>query len=174
MSDQLIGITVVIGTLLLVPIAILLLRNWMTRPSKKQMGEYSRRFLQRLRQPDFPALENHFGCTMPAPLRALYGDEVEFLRSNFTVAPAATTPEAERWFIADYQPADLQSARDAWPGLERLFAFADDGSGNGYLIDPHLPDPPVLLNDHETGEATQTCPSLSEFMRWPRLPLSDA
>ena len=36
------------------------------------------------------------------------------------------TPE-HRWYVAFYQPADGQSARDTWPGLQKYFAFADDG-----------------------------------------------
>jgi hypothetical protein len=66
-------------------------------------------------------------------------------------------------------PADLNSVKDAWPGTERFFSFANDGCGNGYFIDPTLDDPEVLLHDHESGELTPVAGRLSEFMKWPRV-----
>jgi hypothetical protein len=71
--------------------------------------------------------------------------------------------------VAYYQPADAETVRESWPGLEKYFAFANDGCGNEYLIKPGDDDPPVLFHDHETGELTRVSDHFSEFMQWPRL-----
>ena len=151
------------------PLAILFLRDRLSRPSRKAIQDYSRKFEERLANPDFPSLERHFGHPLPAALRALYLDPVERMRDQFEVAPSANAPRGERWPIAFYQPADAESLRDMWPGTEERFAFADDGCGNGYLVDPRQGDPPVFFHDHETGELEPVCDRLSEFMKWPRL-----
>jgi hypothetical protein len=168
-TDNAITVAVIIGIFVALPVALLLARDWFTRPSKKKMEEYSRQFLERLHHPDFAAVEKYFGRPLPACLQALYADRQEVLRGDFEVAAAPDAPPEDPWHVAFYQPADEQSARDAWPGLEKYFAFADDGCGNGYLIDPTDDDPPVLFHDHETGELSRVCERFTEFMRWPRL-----
>jgi hypothetical protein len=169
MSDHLTTVIVIVAIFLGLPIALLIGRDWLTRPSRKKIEEYSRQFVQRLRSPDFPAVEKHFGRPLPQCVRTLYSDKEELLRNNFAVAASSGVPDGERWYVSDYQPADGASVRDSWPGLEKYFAFADDGSGNGYLIDPTQDDPPVLFHDHETGEISRVCDRFTEFMRWPRL-----
>ena len=168
MSESIKGVVVVLGILIGLPLAILLIRDRLTRPSRKQMAEASREFLGRLAKPDLKSLEQHFGCSLPQSLIALYGNQTELMRHDFAVAPNAQIPEDERYYISDYQPADAKSATDVWPGWELYFAFADDGCGNGYLIDPREKDPRVYLHDHETGKLNKLCDSLSEFMQWPR------
>ena len=110
---------------------------------------------------------------MPASLVSLYRDEREILRGDFSVAASPDAAEENRWDIAFYMPADLRSVKEAWPGTEKYFAFADDGCGNGYLVNPRLSDPPVLFNDHDTGELSQVADRLSDFMRWPRIESSE-
>jgi hypothetical protein len=139
------------------------------RMSKAQVEEESRKFIHRLLHPDLAAVESHFGFPLPEALRKLYSDQTELMRGNFNVAQNPEADEGGRWAIAFYQPADEEAISTTWPGLEAYFAFADDGCGNGYVIDPKEKDPPVLFHDHETGELTLVCPSVSEFMLWPRM-----
>jgi hypothetical protein len=169
MSDILKTILGIGAIFVALPLAILFLRDRLSRPSRKKLDEYARRFNQRLANPDFAALEQHFGRPLPAALRTLYLDPQERMRDNFEVAPSVDAPRAIRWQVAYCQPADAESLRDMWPGTEELFAFADDGCGNAYLVDPRLPDPPVLFHDHESGEMEPVCDRLSEFMHWPRI-----
>lgn len=169
MSDHITAVIVIIAIFLGLPIALLIARDWLTRPSKQKMEEYSRQFIHRLQNPDFPALEKHWGHPLPHCVQALYSDKEELMRSNFVIAASAESPEDERWYVSDYQPADEPSVRDSWPGLEKYFVFADDGLGNGYLIDPAEEDPPVFFHDHETGEIVRVSDHFTEFMRWPRL-----
>ena len=173
MSDNVITVIVIVGLFVGLPVALLVGRDWLARPSRKKLEEYSRQFTQRLQAADLPALEKHFGCALPHAVRALYEDKQEVMRQDFEVAATAEAPEDGRWYLAFYQPADGQNVQDAWPGLEKYFAFADDGCGNGYLIDPKEADPPVLFHDHETGEMTRVCGRFSEFMKWPRLEVRD-
>lgn len=94
------------------------------------------------------------------------------MRSNFEIMKSIDAPEGERWYIANYEPADEASVEYSWPGIEKYFAFADDGSGNGYIIDPKETDPPVLFHDHETGEIVRVCDHFTDFMRWPRFKIN--
>ncbi len=172
MSSNATTVIVLTGMFLGLPVALLVARDWLTRPSKRKLEEYSRQFTERLRHPDLSAVEKHFGRPLPLCIRALYANSDELLRSDFEVANAVDAAPEAHWYIAFYQPADEQSVRDSWPGLEKYFAFADDGCGNGYLIDPKEEDPPVLFHDHETGEIARVCDHFTEFMNWSRLETS--
>ncbi len=169
MTDTVMTVVVIIAIFIGVPVALLRVRDWFRRPSKKTIEEDSRRFTERLQHPDFAAVEKHFGHSLPACLQALYADRQELLRGPFEVAAVPDAKPDHRWHVAFYQPADGQSVREMWPGSENYFAFADDGCGNGYLVDPKDDDPPVLFHDHETGELSRVCDRFTEFMRWPRL-----
>lgn len=169
MSDHITTVIAIAAIFLGLPLALLIARDWFSRPSKEKIEEYSRQFTQRLQNPDFAAVEKHFGCPLPDCVKALYANTQELTRGDFEVAPSADVSEEERWYVAFYLPADEQSVRDTWPGLEKYFVFADDGSGNGYLIDPRENDPPVLFHDHEGGKFSPVCNRFTEFMRWPRL-----
>ncbi len=135
----------------------------------KKMEAYSRQFTERLRHPDFLAVEEHFGHPLPPCVQALYANDQELLRVDFDVAAESDAASENRWYVAFYQPADGKSARESWPDLEKYFAFANDGCGNEYLIEPQDDDPPVMFHDHETGELSRVSNHFSEFMRWPRL-----
>ena len=160
----------VVGLILLVGVAaaLLWLRDWVTRPTRKEMAEFSRQCTERLLNPDLAAVERHFGHPLPTSLRALYGNREDLLRGEFETAAGPEVSPEQRWYVAFYQPADAASAADVWPGLESFFAFADDGAGNGYLVDPREEDPAVWFHDHETGERTRVCDHLSQFLTWPR------
>ena len=168
MNDILITVAVLVGIFVLLPIGVLHLKERLQGQSPAEMAEYSQRFTERLHQPDFGALESHYGASVPAALRALYSNSEELGRGDFEVAPRIDADEEDRWFMEFYQPADSEALKVFWPGTERYFAFADDGAGNEYLIDPRLPDPPVQFHDHETGEFSPVCDSFVEFMTWPR------
>lgn len=135
--------------------------------TEEQVQELQRRFQTRLRSPDFPAVESHFGCPLPAAMKKLYCDLDEITRVSFELVPP---DDGEPIYIEFYQPADSENLNCPWPGVEMYFSLADDGGGNGLLIDPQKSDPPVLWHDHETGEIEIVAPSLTEFMTWPRRP----
>lgn len=172
MIDNVIAVVVIIGigvVTLAVSIALLLLRDRLIQPAREELAEYSRQFTERLQNPDLPAVEEFFGNPLPPSVQLLYADREELSRHDFEVSAAPDADSARRWYVAFYQPADRESARETWPGLEQYFAFANDGCGNEYLIDPREDNPPVLFHDHETGELSRVCDHFSEFMEWPRL-----
>jgi hypothetical protein len=173
MSDTIITIVVIAGIFVGLPVGILIVKDWLQRPSPEKLAEHTRRFTERLLHPDLPAIEKHFGGPLPRTIHDLYANTAELQRGDFEVAATATADEEDRWFIAFYQPADAESLRESWPGTESLFAFASDGAGNEYVIDPRGSDPSVRFHDHETGEFTPVCDRLSTFMNWPRLEVSE-
>jgi hypothetical protein len=157
-----------VSLFVLLPVGILLFRNWATRMTRCELDKAAKQFTERLLHPNLAVLEAHFKHPMPAGIRALYANRQELERGDFIVARGPDAPEDARWYVAYYQPADEQGLQDAWPEVKELFAFADDGCGNEYVIDPKLEDPPVQFYDHETGEFSPVCDTLSDFMRWPR------
>jgi len=132
--------------------------------SKKEQDEYAKRFCERLLNPDFAALEAHFGCPMPKELKELYAKKEEIQRGDFEVLTRNSDGVAVTWTVAFYEPADLESLRDAWPDCKEFFAFANDGCGNDYLIDPQKLELEVLFYDHDGGEFTNLGLSLAEFV----------
>jgi hypothetical protein len=173
MKDIILTIFVILITLIGLPIFILWFRDKVKTPSQKQVEEYSRRFKERLFHPDLDAVASYLDCQLPLPLVALYKDQNELMRGDFYVASSVNAPESERWYVAFYLPADAESSKETWPTCKTYFEFANDGSGNSYIIDPHLSDPPVKFYDHETDEILHVCNTLSQFMAWPRFEIEE-
>jgi hypothetical protein len=126
----------ILAILLGLPLLIVWLNDKVFRrlPSKAQRAEFSRRFTDRLLHPDFDTVEAHFDCSMPEAVKCLYKNKEEVVRENFEVqSQAASDPN---WYVAFYNPADAESLKDCWPDTRRFFAFASDGCGNDYLVDP--------------------------------------
>jgi hypothetical protein len=123
---------------------------------------------QRLKKPKFDELEKHFGRTFPQDLKALYDNSEEIRRENFQVAARSADGSETVWNIAFYQPADLEGVREAFPKTNEVFEFANDGSGNGYTIDPALDNPPVMFYDHETAKWDKVADNFSTFIAMPR------
>ena len=170
MKDVIFTVLAIVGIFIALPILIVWLRDKVVdRPTtKEQRDEYSRRFRERLANPDFGALEQHYGCTLPIPLKQLYTNSEELSRGEFEVVPPHGRTPDDAPYVAFYNPADAESLTHTFHDGDAYFAFADDGCGNTYLIDPRGTDPPVLFHDHETGEIEAVAPSLSEFMKWER------
>ncbi len=170
MIDIFVTIALILVLFVGVPVAFMLAREWFSRPSTRAMQEESRRFVERLHRPDFAAVQRRYGHPLPTCVESLYRNHAELLRSNFEVAPTPDAAPDQRWYVAFYCPVDDESVNEeTWPGLEKFFAFADDGFGNGYLIDPREEDPTVHFHDHEAGELSRVCDRFTEFMTWPRL-----
>jgi hypothetical protein len=173
MTDAVIAVAVLVGLLIGLPIVLLVILDKLTLPSKKGLQENSRRFVERLQAPDFPAVEKELGRPLPACVQALYANPEELLRGDFEVAAGSDAEPDRRWYVGFYRPADGESARASWAGLGKYFAFADDGCGNPYVIDPKDDDPAVLFFDHETGEFSPVCDHFSEFMSWARFEIKE-
>jgi hypothetical protein len=141
--------------------------------SPEEIAEGVRRFIWRLENPDFNAIEAHYGHSFPEGLKLLYQNKEEVMRNEFEVASSSDSPEKDRWYIAFYEPADMDTVKGAWSGCEKYFSFANDGCGNDYFIDPTIDDPSVKFYDHETGEIEHVCDTFSEFMKWERIGIEE-
>lgn len=148
-------------------------RIFRRRPSSDQRDESSRRFEERMLNPDFAALEAHFSCAIPKEFKELYANKEELRRGDFELRTRNPNGSEHTWTVAFYQPADLESLRDVRSDCIELFAFANDGCGNVYLIDLREPDLQVLFHDHEDGEFTKVGLSLAEFVAAARKTSSD-
>ncbi len=135
---------------------------------KKKPTAASKSFEQRLKNPKFDELEKHFGRDFSQDLKALYGNSGEICRENFQIIGKSTSGEETTWDIAFYEPADLESVREAFPKTNEVFEFANDGCGNGYTIDPALDNPPVMFYDHETAAWNKVADNFSAFMAMSR------
>lgn len=137
--------------------------------------EAAARFRARQVEPDFEAFRRHFGCEAPAPLRELFSDPAVFTedRDMFDVL-LKTDGSVERWFIAWIEPIDEEHLSEpVWPGTEGFYAFANNGAGDQYLIDPRDSDPEILYYEHETGRRRPVGATLSTFLSAERLYDSD-
>jgi len=83
-------------------------------PSKAKIEEYSRRFKERLLNPNFAAVEAHFKRPVPEELKKLYADKNEILRGDFEVQTKSRQNTDDCWYIAFYNPADEENLVDVW------------------------------------------------------------
>ena len=139
------------------------------KQSPEEIEVANRLFREKLKNPDLKVFEEHFGHSLPVLIKQLYENKDEIVRHDFEVAPRDDSTEDDRWYIAFYEPAVAESLKYIWSGCEKYFAFANDGFGNQYMIDPVFEDPPVMFHDHESGEFVPVCDKLSQFLAWPKL-----
>ena len=82
-------LVLVVYVLALVGLAVIFLllndRIFHRRLNRKEMAAFSKRFEERLLQPDIQTLEQHFGHALPKQLKALYEDRGEILKGDFEV-----------------------------------------------------------------------------------------
>jgi len=151
-------------------LAILLLKDriFHRHPNKEERTAASKRFEERLLTPKIDELEGHFGHALPQDIKLFYSSREEILIENIEVVGADDKGNEKIWYIAYYQPVDIDNVRTAWPDTKEVFEFANDGCGNGYTVDPKVDDPPVMFYDHETGEWEKVADSFSKFMAMPR------
>ena len=164
--------TLVIGILVLVGVPAL----WLVfRSGVTVAPEATERFLQRQRTPDFDLFRRHFGCEPPQALRTLLADPSLFSSIHDMFEVVLPGPKGEtRWFVAWVEPVDAEHLGGAvWPGTEGYYDFANDGSGDKYLIDPRESDPEVLYYEHETARTRPVGATLSRFIAAPRVQPDD-
>ena len=158
------------GITLLAALFLWLVDRWTCpRLTPEQAEEWNRQFNERLRNPNFAVVEEHFDHALPRAVKSLYQDRDEITRCDIDVAPAADADVDDRWYIAYYEPLDEQSWQHTFFDSRKYLAIANDGCGNTYIVDPRQADPEVLFHDHDDGEVSHICERLSEFLAWPRM-----
>lgn len=167
-------VAIAAGMVMVVGLAVLILRfvdRFTLGPpmTPEQQAEHERQLMQRLHRPRWDELEDHFGFAMPRSLRALYSnpDRLEHVPC-YVVPPESTDPD-EQHFIAQFEPADVQTVREVWfPIGENRFPFASDDFGNYFYVElvPDAEDAPVFFVDHDGGDVSLVAKSLTEFLKW--------
>lgn len=155
---------IVLGT-----IAMLLLE----RRKKARWAEASCRHDEGLDHPDFEALEDYFGHPLPAVLKELYADKQLIRRDDILIRVPDPLDGGNECYVAFFEPANLENAGTTDSICKGMFAFASNGAGDLYLIDPREADPEVIYYLHESGERRAMGVTLSQFIRAPRRPVPD-
>jgi hypothetical protein len=141
--------------------------------AKRRRREASRRFEHNLSNPDFEALEDHSGSSLPASLKELYSNKTLIKSTDILIGVPNPLEKEEECYVAFFEAAMADGAVSPWPGCEVLFPFANNGAGDQYLIDPRHADPEVIYHRHETGEKQAIGVTLSQFLRASRRPVPD-
>jgi hypothetical protein len=154
--------------LLSIAVAFLKLNDWLFHRPRRKTNAISEAHEERLKNPDFEALERHFGHSFPPAIKALYANHAEILKEEFDIVSGEPGKKSRTWHIAFFEPADIGLVIEGQLGVKDVFEFANDGCGNGFTIDPRLDNPPVQFFDHETGERETVSGSFTEFIKMPR------
>ena len=155
--------SLVIGILVLVGVPAL----WLVfRSGYEATPAATERFRARQRTPDFDLFRRHFGCEPPQALTTLLADPSLFTDTGDAFEVVLPGPEGDtRWFLAWVEPIDAEHLSGVvWPGTEGYYDFANDGSGDRYLIDPRQSDPDVLYYEHESAKTRPVGATLSQFI----------
>jgi hypothetical protein len=162
------AIAIVLLILLIIWLAVAVCWLWdrgTLRPQEAWSQEDQRDYDRRLLNPDFTAVEGHFGCTIPPTIRELYADSELILKKDFLIRPP---PEGmEEFVIAYFVPADVEGMESWWPAEDKKFIIADTGCGDPYYVELSLvqPDPlPVYVLYHDGGDTLKVAGSLAEFI----------
>src|SRR5438552_8882217 len=120
--------------------------------AKVHRREDSRRYEQSLDNPAFDVLEQHFKHPLPASLKKLYSNKDLIHKTDILVAVPNPIEKEKECHIAFFEPATAPHAASPSPSCEGLFAFANNGAGDQFLVDPRQADPEVIYYLHDTGE----------------------
>lgn len=159
--------SLVIGLLALIGVPALWL-IFRSGPDTAANREASRAFAHKLRNPELAALEAEIGAPLSAAVARLYRDHALLLGDGWFIAIANAGQHSDECHIAYFQPAAPDSLRDLGEGGACWLAFANDGSGDEYLVDLREADPAVLYLQHETGRTFELAATLAQFLELPR------
>jgi hypothetical protein len=145
---------------------------------KSESEEYEERIKQ-LKSPRFDLIEANFKCAVPRSLKELYENQNELLSWRFDVdiplsdelVERTGRDESDKLIVECYLPILGETMRQlGGPDMEDFIAFATDGSGGRYCIEPRGIDPEVHLYLTGGGGLVSLDISLSRFLAAPRHP----
>ena len=139
---------------------------------KEDKSEATEHFRKRQRNPDFEAFRRHYGCEPASAVKRLFDDPELFQndRDMFEIAVPSEAGQEKRWFVAWIEALDDEHLKGScWPGTEGYYAFANNGAGDRYLIDPKQEDPEVIYYEHETRKKKPVGVTLSQFVSAKRI-----
>jgi hypothetical protein len=129
----------------------------------------SKTYRERLRNPRWKELEEHFGTAIPEAIKNLY-QQTGLLIERDVIFREKNDRE---WHIAEFLPADLESLEETWPDVRksRNLPFARDFFDDCYYVDLQAGNSsrcPVMICHHDGSDVELVAGSLAEFLGWHR------
>jgi hypothetical protein len=147
-------------------------RKWLqARSERKQKAEEARRnstaqFEAELLNPQFGVIEEVYGKPISQSLRALYEDTCE-LRKSYVEKVISGKPVDQWIFVSCYWPLNRAHVDRQWSHDGKHYAFAGDGSGSEWVVDPTDDEAEISLFEHEAQELKPTGVTMAQFRSLP-------
>jgi len=125
--------------------------------------EYEERFLAELVSPDFDVIEELYCKPISASLRELYKNKEELQKSCISKV-IKDQPEDQWIFICYYNPLNRKRIDEQWLKDGIHLAFAGDGSGSEYVVDPTDDQGVISFFDHESEVLKPTGVTIKQYL----------
>lgn len=138
---------------------------WHLKKPKPPSEESVRRYSERLLNPRWEELEDHFGRAIPDAIKNLYARTELIKRRDFEI----TNESGKSYEIAEFLPADLENLNRIWSDLKnpKCFPFATDSMGDCYYVlmdGDKSGDCPVMCYHHDGSDHESINMFLEEFV----------
>lgn len=142
--------------------------NWfvsLLRKPRVPSEESVRRYRERLLNPRWAELQEHFNQSIPERIKTLYAQTEIISRRDIHV----TNENGASYHIAEFLPADIETLDGIWPEVKKSenFPFATDAFGDCYYI-PLTGDKsgqcPVMCYRHDGSDFELVSTSLNTFL----------
>jgi hypothetical protein len=135
------------------------------RKPKAPSEEALRRHRERLLNPPWIDLQEHFGLEIPGPIKNFYA-QTEILMKRDIVFHSQNGRE---WKVADFLPADIETLKGIWPDLKKghNLQFVCDVFGHCYYIPldhSQSGECPVMIHHHDGSDTELVSDSLDRFL----------
>jgi hypothetical protein len=128
--------------------------------TRKQEQE---QFYAELISPQYDVIQEVYGKPISPSLRALYANATE-IRRSYVEKIIEGRPEDQWIFISCYWPLNMKHVKEQLQQDGIHFAFAGDGSGGQWVVDPTDDHGIISYHEHETGELKSTGVPMVEFL----------
>jgi len=164
-------LTVILGALgfIVLILAIYGGGNWLLghlRRPKPPSEDSALRYKERLLNPRWNELEEHFNQAIPGRIKHFYLQTELVNRRDLRVS----NPNGTSYHIAQFLPADMEALNGIWPAVKESanFPLATDAFGDCYYIPLNGEESaqcPVMCYRHDGSDIESVSTSLDEFVR---------
>lgn len=143
-------------------------KKWLKARAERKVAEEearrqeTERFEAELLAPQFSVIAEVYGNPISNSLRALYEDIIE-LRKSYVEKKIDGKPQDQWIFVSCYFPLNRKQAEGQRLQDKKHFAFAGDGSGSEWVVDPTDNHGQIFLFEHETEELKPTGVTMAQF-----------
>ena len=150
-------------------LTVLIGGNWLLarfRKPRPPSEESIRRYRERLLNPRWEELQEHFGVAIPQAIKDLYKRTTLLTAQNVIFRETG----GREWQVAGFYPADTETLDAIWldPKKSKILPFAFDSFGDCYYIELGKQSDrcPVMYYHHDGNDVEFVSSSLDEFLRW--------